>query len=367
MLNKIVFFVTNLDSGGLENYLLRFLRLYSHNFEDIIIFCKGGKTGVLEQQYSSIENVRIMKRKIGNFHPHHYMWLKLWLDRRQDYIVCDFTGNFAGPILWAAKQAKVSKRIVFYRSSSNRFKEDALKLLINEWYNTMVYKYASSIYSNSTHAFDFFFQKRNRDERFMTIYNGLDIKAFLAETSDLRKELGIEGDAFVIGHTGRFNSAKNHRTILDVAYGILKEKEDVIFIMCGKGVKQNLQREIERKGYTQQILLFENRDDVSKFLNTCNAYLFPSITEGQPNSLIEAWVKGLPFVASNIPPIKQLVKEEFYHYLKDPDDVTGISKLLNDIMEGEFNKQKKEALETWASETFDAQLRFGEFYQALIK
>lgn len=363
---SVVFFVTNLDAGGLENYLLRFLQLYASRFDDVIVFCKGAKGGVLEPNFVALKNVRVVKKKIGNYHPHHYVWLKRWFSRHSDHIVCDFTGNFAGPVLWAAKKSTVSKRIAFYRSSSNRFKETPIRLKINSFYNSLVRRFATNIYANSKFAFSFYFSNSNIDERFKVIYNGLNIAAFLSEHENLREEFKIAPNTFVVGHTGRFNPAKNHKAILEVAARILAVKKDVVFIMCGKGVKHHLDNTVRKSGYDKNILLFENRSDIGKFLNTCDAYIFPSITEGQPNSLIEAWVKGLPFVASNIPPIKDLIPTEFDRYLVSPNDVEQMTSLLINIIDGDFDSRQRETLAKWAQDSFDGQIRFEEFYQELI-
>ena len=39
------------------------------------------------------------------------------------------------------------------------------------------------------------------------------------------------------------------------------------------------------------------RDDVNKILPIFDVFFFPSITEGQPNSLIEAMISDVPFGA----------------------------------------------------------------------
>lgn len=364
MSTKVVFFVTNLDSGGLENYLYRFLNIYASTFTNVIIFCKGGRGGILEEKFQELRNVEIIKQNVGNFHPHHYIKLALWLKKHKDYVVCDFTGNFSAPVLCVASTLQIKKRISFYRSSSNRFQENAIKLFVNKIYKILVYKYATDIFANSKYAFRYFFKDKKHDARFKVIFNGVDIESFIKVKSDLREELGISKSTFVIGHTGRFNPAKNHKTLIKVAKIILSIKTNVVFILCGKGVQSNLKSWI--KGYEENIFLFENRTDVSKFLNTCDAFVFPSITEGQPNSLIEAWIMGLPFVASDIPPIKEIIPVDFYSSLISPTDEQLIVKALSSIIEGDFNIEKQGLLKAWARNTFDAKKRFREFYLELV-
>ncbi|MDM1295934.1 glycosyltransferase [Sphingobacterium sp. N143] len=366
MSNKVVFFVTNLDSGGLENYLLRFLRKYACAFEHIIVFCKGGRGGVLERYFEEFQNVDVVKKHIGNFHLHHYINLRFWLKQYKEYTVCDFTGNFSAPVLKVARDIGVKNRIAFYRSSSNRFRETFWRLQINNYYNKLVSKNATHILANSKFAFDFFFSKTILDSRFRVIYNGLDVCSFLGVKDDLREELKISQETFVIGHTGRFNPAKNHQLIIDVARVLIYKFPNVKFILCGKGVKDNLEHRVSELGLYDNILLFENREDISKFLNTCDAYCFPSVTEGQPNSLIEAWSKGIPFVASDIPPIREITPLDFKDYLISPTDVDGFVDRLTGIIHGGFNMERRNALSNWAGQAFDAEKRFEDFYLMLI-
>src|SRR5690606_19315167 len=152
--------------------------------------------------------------------------------------VCDFTGNFAGLVLFTAKLANVNKRVSFYRGSTNHFKESKLRLLYNHFVKKMTFHFGTDILSNSKAAFDFFFPNHwQNDRRFKVIYNGINPELFLSERENLRKEFNIPENAFVVGHTGRFNNAKNHKTILKVAIELSERFSDIYFLLCGNGVK----------------------------------------------------------------------------------------------------------------------------------
>src|SRR5690606_36591648 len=103
-------------SGGIENYLLRFLGKFSDEFSEVLVFCKSGRGGELENRYVKLKNVRLKKTKVGNFNLLHYLRLYFWFRSHRDYVVCDFTGNFAAPVIAMAKLSCLKKRVVFYRS-----------------------------------------------------------------------------------------------------------------------------------------------------------------------------------------------------------------------------------------------------------
>lgn len=358
-LKNVIFFVTSLQSGGLENYLLRFLQEKHHEFGRIMVYCKGGIGGQLEQQYQSISNVEIVKNKISFYNSLHYLKLKRFLKENNFDAICDFTGNFAGMVLSTAKKAGIKKRIAFYRGSSDHFKAGILKNTYNNWVNKLVYKKATDILSNSQAAFDYFFSGIwNQDKRFDVIYNGINARSFLMEKESLREDFKIPYDAFVVGHTGRFNSAKNHSTILKVASELIEKNKDFYFILCGNQVKNSLEPFLKEKALSDRILVFENRSDIPKFLNTMNCYYFPSITEGQPNALIEAMLMDIPIVASNIEPIKETVPETIYPFLVDPLDVEGAKNKILEI----YNSNISQNLQEWTIKKYDSKQLFQQFY-----
>ncbi|MCF2825871.1 MULTISPECIES: glycosyltransferase [unclassified Pseudoalteromonas] len=365
MSNKnIAFFVSGLDSGGIENYLLRFLQYKHKAFNNIYVYCKSGKGGQLEGRYLELYNVTVIKEALPFIGKDQYKALKRFLIKHNVDAVCDFTGNFSGRVLYIAKSIGISKRIAFYRGSKDHFKRSLLKNLYNSWVKSLVYKNSSDILSNSKAAFDYFFPYQwKNDNRFAVIYNGINTALFLEETSNLREEMLIPDDAFVIGHTGRFNEAKNHQTILQVADKIISKYDDVYFILCGNGVKCGVESYFAERKLPNRILAYDNRDDIPKFLNTMDCYFFPSLTEGQPNALIEAMVMGLPFVASNIPSIAETVITD--SKLNEPLDVLSFSETLD-----EFYKQKVKRdvnLQQQTREKFDHRKRFNEFFQILNK
>ena len=68
----------------------------------------------------------------------------------------------------------------------------------------------------------------------------------------------------------------------------------------GKGVREKYEMIVQQMGLDGQIHLLGYRSDVLRILPLFDLYYFPSLTEGQPNALIEAMATGLPFVASDI-------------------------------------------------------------------
>jgi len=87
----------------------------------------------------------------------------------------------------------------------------------------------------------------------------------------------------------------------------------------------------------------------------------PSVTEGQPNALIEAMVMGLPFVASDIASIRETVGDGYPQY--PPLDVDALA----DAIETKYlvREGRELGMQKVMVERFDYRVRFDEFYRVL--
>lgn len=324
---NVCFVVNSLMPGGTETYLLRFIK-YIGSELDVLIICKGGVTGELEEAYIK-EGVKIEVLKGGYLNFKSLKAFSNLLRKFEIETVCDFTGNFAGFFMLIANLTGVKTRIAFYRRSSNAFESHFFNALFNWGVNNLVKMNSTNIVSNSKAGLDFFFKGVEFDNRFDIIYNGINTENFVTEdlSISVRKELKIPDEAFVIGHTGRVNKAKNHQMILNVAEQICMNNKKVVFLFCGTGTESL--KKLVSPGISNQIIALGYRSDIGKVLKAVDIFFFPSITEGQPNALIEAMISDLPFLASNIPSILEIVPKKLHCNLLNPRDLSGYVSLIN--------------------------------------
>lgn len=363
---KVGFFVSSINAGGIENYLLRFLTFYKDTIE-ATVYCKSGRLGELEAEYRNI-GVKLIPFKIGYFNPVHLLKLFKEVKANQYDAVVDFTGNFAAFPLAISWIVNIKRRIVWYRNSDDKFVKSLSKNLYNNIVNRITKKYSTNILSNSRSALDYFYKYYNwrTDDSFEVIYNGIDAKSFLSTNKDLRSEFNIPVSSFVVGNIGRYNDQKNHKTAIKVAISLCKMHNDIYFIFCGKDVDIAYKKLIEKEKLTEKIILTGVRRDIIKVLNTLDCFYFPSIIEGQPNALIEAMVVGVPFVSSNIDPVKETVPLDLHQYLIPPLDVElAIKTILRIKEDSQFRNTFK--VSDWAIKRFDSFVQFNKFFVKINK
>ena len=137
------------------------------------------------------------------------------------------------------------------------------------------------------------------------IRNGIDFNRFRnvsKSKKEIRKELGIKEDTYVVGQIGRFSYQKNPEFTISVFSELLKRKADSHLLLIGRGNIEKLNNQIKSLGIQNKVSILSNRDDIPELLKTMDVFIFPSRFEGLGIVLIEAQVSGLPCVTSdNIP------------------------------------------------------------------
>jgi glycosyltransferase involved in cell wall biosynthesis len=155
----------------------------------------------------------------------------------------------------------------------------------------------------SKEAGDWLFGKDSSlNEKYMFIPNAIDVSRF-AYNEKIRKEYreqyGVEGK-LVFGHVGRFHEAKNHLFLLDVFNEIHSRKSDAVLMLIGDGeLRAAIEAGIHRLGIDRSVILTGVRSDVSNLMHAMDVFLFPSLWEGLPVTVVEAQAAGLPCLVSD--------------------------------------------------------------------
>ncbi len=123
-----------------------------------------------------------------------------------------------------------------------------------------------------------------------------------------RRGLGLPDDAFVVLWVGRFDPVKR----LDIAIRCAEMLADVPcrLVLVGDGPARPLVENLARRSPVgERIHLLGWHNDLGPALSAADAFLFPSLTEGMPNAVLQAMAFGLPIVGSDIPALRELAGE----------------------------------------------------------
>lgn len=135
------------------------------------------------------------------------------------------------------------------------------------------------------------------------LHNAIDIDqyGFNADMRcRIRSEFGLSDDTTIVGHVGRFMTQKNHAFLLEVFSEYLKINGKSILMLVGGGeLESAIKQKASELGILDKIIFTGVRSDVPALLSAMDVFVFPSLYEGMPNTVIEAQATGLPCLISD--------------------------------------------------------------------
>lgn len=141
---------------------------------------------------------------------------------------------------------------------------------------------------------------------YQIINNAIDATAYSFNPKkriEMRHQLGL-ADKLIIGHVGRFNPQKNHPFLLDIFAALLKKEPSAILLLVGGGENMlKIQAKAHALGIAEHVRFLGVRSDVADLMQAMDVFVFPSLYEGLPVTMVEAQAAGLPCIISDkIPP-----------------------------------------------------------------
>lgn len=193
--------------------------------------------------------------------------------------------------LLAAMIAGVSKRIVHIHTSSCDHKIA----------HTILYPLFKLLYTDaiavSKKAGDWIFKD------YKVLRNGINTAKYAFSNEDrirVRKEYNIPYNAIVLGHVGKIYKPKNHEFLIDVFKKYSETHNNTYLLLVGDGdLRKSIQEKVNSLDLNDKVVFTGMQTPISEFLSAMDIFVFPSLWEGMPLSLIEAQASGLKCISSN--------------------------------------------------------------------
>jgi glycosyltransferase involved in cell wall biosynthesis len=155
------------------------------------------------------------------------------------------------------------------------------------------------------------------------------------------------GGGAVIGCIGSVTENKNQRLVVDALCRL--PDLDVAAVFIGEGGSA-LADHANQAGVGHRVHALGYRPDASRWLPSFDLLVQPSRSEGQGLVVLEAFRAGVPVVASDIPPLAQVVAHGSNGFLFQPDDAEALAAAIRDVLA--LSTAGREVIVTRARETF---------------
>lgn len=142
---------------------------------------------------------------------------------------------------------------------------------------------------------------------------------------EARRRLGLDPAAAVVVNVARQDHQKGQRHLLDAA--ALLPRRDLVTLVVGREghATADLRRRHEALGLGDRVRFLGNRGDVPDLLAAADVFVFPSRYEGLGGAVLEAMALGLPVVASDLPAIREVVRDGTTATLVPPASGTALA------------------------------------------
>lgn len=298
---RVLHFQGRMGKGGAETFMMNAYREIDRSKIqfDFLIYDDFKDVTPYHQEIKSLGgNIYIVPNPNKHILSYIKVVKKLLKDKKIDIVHSEIF--FGGGInLWIAKTVGIKKRIVHSHATSdgkgNRFPFPIIRKLFH-----FLIKNNATDYLACSHEAGIGLYGENQP--FIFVPNGIDLEKyrFVSESKEqLREELVIPKDAFVVGNIGRFEEQKNHTFLIEIFEEIVKQKPDSHLVLIGTGSLQNeVKEKVEKKKLSEKVSFLGERNDIPELLKTMDVFLLPSLYEGLPIVAVEAQAANLKLVLS---------------------------------------------------------------------
>jgi glycosyltransferase involved in cell wall biosynthesis len=171
-----------------------------------------------------------------------------------------------------------------------------------------------------------------------TLWNAIDVDRYKPEIynkTDVRKDLGIDKEALVVGLAGRFTKMKGHKEFLYAAKQIKDETDlNVLFLIVGdasygeESYGEEIRALVTELQLDSKVIFTGFSKDIPRMMSAIDILTFPSHKESFGYILLEAMAMRLPVVASNSGAVPEIVIEGETGFLVPPKDANPLTEKI---------------------------------------
>lgn len=304
---RVLHVVGAMNRGGAETWLMHILRHIDRERFQMDFVVHTTRPAAYDDEIRALGS-----QIIPCLHPRYPLTyahnLKRILREYGPYdIIHSHVHHYSGWVLRIAHQAGVPMRVAHSHSDTSFLQANAS--VLRRLYFMLMQRWIAQCATRGwgcsrAAAAALFGPEWASDPRWRVLYHGIDLRPFhqVVHQGDVRAELSIPPEAFVVGHVGRFVEPKNHLFLLDIAREVIRREPRARFVLVGDGhLRAAMAQRVEEMGLREYFIFTGERSDIPRvMLGAIDLFVFPSLYEGLPIVLVEAQAAGLPCLISNV-------------------------------------------------------------------
>lgn len=175
-----------------------------------------------------------------------------------------------------------------------------------------------------------------RPKQIAQIYNGVDSDKFQPqpEQDRLWPAGWVQPDSLVFGTVGRMEAVKDQLTLTNAFIELCRKRPKdaprLRLALLGEGrLREPCQQLLNEAGLLAQAWLPGNRNDIPQLLAQMDVFVLPSLSEGVPNTVLEAMSCGRPVIATKVGGSAELVLDGQTGFLTPVADPVAMAEVMS--------------------------------------
>jgi glycosyltransferase involved in cell wall biosynthesis len=308
---RVLHIVGGMTRGGVETWLMHVLRNIDHTQFQLDIVVHVIEPQAYDDEVRALGSTIIPCPYTSNPLTYERNFKRILRENGPYDIVHSHVHNYSGWILRVSSRAGVSGRIAHSHNDTSGLKAQAnpVRLAYLNFTEQLIRQHATcGLACSQQAAAALFGPDWESDPRWNVLYYGIDLTPFheQVDPAEVRHELGIPADAFVVGHIGRFVEQKNHQFLIEIASEIYRRDQQFRLVLIGDGpLRPTIEQLVKERGLSNHVIFTGLRSDVPRVMKgAMDVFTLPSLFEGLGIVLIEAQAAGLPCIITDTLPFE---------------------------------------------------------------
>ena len=142
---------------------------------------------------------------------------------------------------------------------------------------------------------------------------------------EFRQRCGAGPNHLLVGVIGRFSPEKGHALFLRALSQVVKIIPETKAVFVGEGKEaEQLEVMVRAKGLEDRVTFAGYQAEISSIYSVLDLVVIPSLSEGLPNVLLEAFLHRRPVVGTAVGGIPDVMQGELSRWLVPPGDAGGV-------------------------------------------
>jgi glycosyltransferase involved in cell wall biosynthesis len=174
--------------------------------------------------------------------------------------------------------------------------------------------------------------------KFVTAYNGVDLKAYPAKGS-IRAELGLTDDALVVGTVGQVCERKGIDLFLSMAAAVLERFPETHFLVVGRdavgqeGYTERMRALARRLGIDHRVRFTGHRTDVPEVMRSLDVFVLASRIEPFGRVILEALASGCAVVSTEVGGVPEILTRPEVGLRVQAEDASAMAAAVISLLE----------------------------------